>query len=240
MRKIFLDYQSFIRSVAILAVVVVGSIVGIIPAGRTILSLAKDIRSANAGIVRLNQKIAVLSALDSDSLKQNFSELSSAIPLEKSPQSIFSTLEAMSAQAGTALGDVTLSGLGTIATESAKQSQLHTSGARVVQFSVSLEGTMQQTKEFFRLAGSVRRLLGIRSFDLSVSPAGTVVTKIEMDGYFAPLPGELASLSASIEPLSEREEAAITKIVSLPNLTRVAQLPPADLGGGVKSDLFSP
>ncbi len=238
MRKIFLDYQSLIRSVAILGVIVLGCLFGIVPAARTTLGLVKNIRSTNSEIVGLNQKIAVLSALDRDSLKQNLFELSSAIPIDKSPQTIFSTLEALSAQAGATLSDVTLSGLG-IATESAKTSQLHTSGARVVQFSAFIEGTILETKEFFRLAGSVRRLLGIRSFDMSVSQAGTVVTKVEMDGYFAPLPRELGALRASMEPLSEHEEAVVRKIASFPNFTRTAGLPPAAIGP-VKSDLFSP
>jgi hypothetical protein len=97
---------------------------------------------------------------------------------------------------------------------------------------------MEQTQQFFQLVSSVRRLLGIRSFDMAITPSGIIATKIYMDTYFAPLPSALGGVASALAPLSEQEESILAKIVSLPNLSQTAPLPPAAIGPG-KSDPFS-
>ena len=107
-----------------------------------------------------------------------------------------------------------------------------------MQFAVSIEGTMEQTQQFFQLASSVRRLLGVRSFDMAITPSGIIATKVYMNTYYAPLPNVFGGITSRLELLSEQEESLIAKIVSLPNLSQTAQLPPAAIGPG-KSDPFS-
>ena len=240
LRRQVADYQSIIKPLVIVGVVIAGFLLGVIPAARSLSMVYTQSRSLTTEIDALSQKVTVLSSLDVDSLKQNLRDFLAAVPTEKNVPSLFTTLENLASQNGVSLLDVTMSTIGGIASDSGKSGRTDASGAQLVRFSASIEGTMDNVRQLFQTLIAVRRLLAVRSFDMTINGTGTVTAKLEMETYFAPLPKELGSAAGRIEVLNEKEEGVIAKVSAFPNLGQVAELPPPSLGGPVKADPFSP
>ena len=240
LRRQVADYQSIIKPLVIVGVVIAGFLLGVIPAARSLSMVYTQSRSLTTEIDALSQKVTVLSSLDVDSLEQNLRDFLAAVPTEKNVPSLFTTLENLASQNGVSLLDVTMSTIGGIASDSGKSARTDASGAQLVRFSASIEGTMDHVRQLFQTLIAVRRLLAVRSFDMTINGTGTVTAKLEMETYFAPLPKELGSAAGRIEVLNQKEEAVIAKISAFPNLGSVAELPPPSLGGPIKIDPFSP
>lgn len=233
-------YTPFLRSFGIFAVVFLGCIFGIVPATRATWKLFSELGSLQGEIALLEKKVDILETLEADAMKRNLGELAAAVPSEKSIPTLFATLESVSAQAGVGLIDVTLPGVENLASESAKKGVIHPSGASVIQFSASVDGGMPQVKQFFALLGSVRRLMGIRSFTLTVTSPERVQAKLEMDSYFSPYGIQPAGAAKELSALGVEEETVIEKIKSFPNISQTVELPPPAIGAFVKSDPFAP
>ncbi len=249
LKNFFENNKSILVSVSILIIVAAGFFWGIIPAGQASWDLFTQNRSLSDEIRALEQKVAVLGSLDQTVLKQNLADVAAAIPTDKALPTLLATLDAMSLQTGAGLTDVTLagsetiaSGSGSVASPSATSVKPVTSptGANVVKFSASVRGTFDQVQDFLRLSSGVRRLLGIRSFDITLGATSSAQAKFEMETYYVPLPSQIGAVGSKIEAPSSGDNAIIQKLVALPNLTVTAQLPPALIGGPVKANPFAP
>lgn len=240
LRKLLQEYGPILRPGAVLLVIIVAFFVGVVPLARKSLDLWNQNRSLSRELTLLRHKAAVVTSLDPNALRTNLGEIDAAVPTDKSVPSILTTVEGLSGQVGVSLLDLTLSGVGTLASESGKTAAPHPSGAQVVHFSATVEGTLSQIYQMLRTLSTVRRFMGIRSFDMAVAGNGNVRTKFEMDAYWHPLPSAIGSVESQIEPLTGEEESEIANIASLPNFGFTSALPPPSLGGPVKADPFSP
>lgn len=236
----FRVYRPFLKPGFIIIIVVCGVLFGIVPAIRTSLGLWGEYRSLSKDVADSTRTLAVLESLDGDTLKKNVFDMSGVLPTEKSIPSILTTLDAMGSQTGVGIVDVTFSGGESIsATASAKQGATHPTGARLVQLTTSIDGTVSQVSEFFGLFGVVRRLLGVRSFQITITPPDRMQAKLELDGYYLPLAKSAGGKLAVISGLTQEEEAMITNVSSLPLLGQAPTfLPPPSTAA--KPDPFSP
>lgn len=249
LNKVFEGNKTIVLSVVIFAIVVGGFLWGIVPAGSAVWNLYEQNAALAIEIRTLSQKTAILSSLDQSSLRQNLKDVVAAIPADQSLPTLLATLDGISAQSRTTLSDVSLSGSETISSASANtpppsaprtKTAKNSAGANVVAYSASIQGALPQVQDFLRLSSNVRRLVGIRSFDITIGATASAQAKIEMETYFVPLPTQIGAIGSSVDTLSSAEEATIQKLASLPNLTVTAQLPPALIGGPVKANPFSP
>lgn len=232
-------YQPFLKPGLIILVVLFGTLFGIFPAIRTSFRLWGEYRILTKDVRELSRTRAILESLDAETLKTNVVDITGVLPTEKSPPSILATLDAMSSRTGVGILDVSFSGADTLgATASAKQGATHPSGARLVQLTTSIDGTVSQVGEFLKLFGSVRRFLGVRSFQITVTPPDRMQVKLELDGYYLPL-AKTGGKPAVISPLSQEEETELANVSALPLIIQMPPpLPPS--ASAANPDPFSP
>lgn len=216
-------YRPFLKPGLVILVVLFGALLGIFPAIRTSFHLWGEYRMLTKDARELSRTRSILESLDAETLKTNAVDMGGVLPTEKSLPSILATLDAMSSRTEVGILDVSFSGTDTLtATASAKQEATHPSGARLVQLTTSIDGTVSQVGEFLKLFGSVRRFLGVRSFQITVTPTDRMQVKLELDGYYLPL-AKTGGKPAVISPLSQEEETVLANISAFP---LIAQTPP--------------
>jgi hypothetical protein len=222
-RRIIRLYQSFIISGVIVLFCLIAVFVGIIPGLKKIMSMVKGVYEQSKTVQLLEEKINVLNALDTDLLTSYAIAAVSAVPTDKSLGTIFSTIDGLTSREGVQVGGVSLSSIGSVATEAAQKLSIEEQkiGVNIVPFSIVVVGPIEQVRNVVKEAVKIRRLFRIRSFDLSFDiKSGTTRSTIQMDAYYVPLAKSMGKPSDSLKPLSDEELEIITKISALPLVTR--------------------
>jgi|GEM_PF-605764 len=222
-RRFIRLYKSFIISGTIVLFCILAIFIGLLPGSRTIISMGKAVYEQSKTIQLLEEKLQILNALDTDLLQTYAGAAISAVPAEKSLGTVFSTIDGLTSKEGVAVSGISLSSIGSVATEAAKKLSLEEQkiGVNIVPFSIVVIGPIEQVRNVVDTAVKIRRLFRIRSFDLSFDNiSGTTKSTIQMDAYYVPLPKTLGKLTDSIKPLSEDEVAVINKINALPLITQ--------------------
>lgn len=222
-RRIIRLYQSFIISAVIIGFCLIALFVGIIPGAKKIINSVKSVYTQKKTVQLLHEKINILHALDADLLQSYASAAVSAVPQDKSLGTIFSTIDGLTAQEGVAVGGISLSSIGSVATEAAKKlsAEEQKIGVNIVPFSIMVIGPIEQVRNVVEKAVRIRRLFRIRNFDLSFdTKTGTTKSTIQMDAYYVPLPKSLGKISDALKPLSDDEILIIDKISALPLITK--------------------
>jgi hypothetical protein len=222
-RRIIRLYQSFIISGTIVLFCLIAIFVGIIPGSKKIYSMVTGMYEQMKTVQLLREKINILNALDTQLLESYAAAAISAVPAEKSLGTIFSTIDGLTAQEGVAVGGISLSSIGSVATEAAQKlsKEEQQIGVNIVPFSIVVVGPIEQVRNVVEKAVKIRRLFRIRNFDLSFdNKTGTTKSTIQMDAYYVPLPKSLGKITDALKPLSDDEIRIINKISALPLVTR--------------------
>jgi hypothetical protein len=219
-RKFFRTYGNVIISISILLGITGGTIVGLIPAIRSIIVTRGAINQLSTDVDSLKNKANTLESMEEDTFRKYLSELVLAVPPDKSLPSLFSTIDGLGAKTGVSLSDFTLSKPGSLATASAKQitSEEKQTGSNLLPFTVTVGGTYDQIYEFVQQSIQVRRFFRVKYFDISFASINAMSVRMGMDSYYAPYPINLGSAGQAIESLSQDDEAIIAKITSFPSL----------------------
>lgn len=222
-RRIIRLYQSFIISGAIVLFCLIAIGVGIIPGFQKIYRMVTAMYAQTKTVQLLQEKINILNALDTQSLESYAAAAISAVPADKSLGTIFSTIDGLTSQEGVAVGGISLSSIGSVATEAAQKlsKEEQQIGVNIVPFSIVVIGPIEQVRNVVEKAVKIRRLFRIRNFDLSFdNKSGATKSTIQMDAYYVPFPKNLGKVTDSLKPLSEDEVQIINKISALPLVTQ--------------------
>lgn len=237
------QYQSLVVSAAILVFSLVAVVFAVLPSVSTILALWEETKTIEDDVFRLEQKLAQLSALDEQQLRQQLSTVISAVPTDKSLPTVFSTVERVAETAGTSVSSMSIGGDTSLSTGSAvklsaSEKQL---GTRTIPFTATVEGTLDAIQQFITTAPQIRRLLRIRTFAISFPENDRAISvTLQMDAFYQPSPAALGKSSQTLIPLTDTEQSAISRVSALPLAGgNEASLPPP-LVGQTKPNPFVP
>ncbi len=244
LKKIFRTYRKLIIGIIILIVSVCGIFFGVVPLGLQSIELQNSIVELTNQITILEEKTTILQSVDEDTLRGQLLTLTSVVPADKSLFSLFQTVDAVTSQIGVSVVDFSLVKPGSLATESAARmtAEENAVGVNLLPFSLTINGAYDQMGAFFATAVNVRRLLRIRSFDLSLDSSDIVSARINMDAAYAPLPVRVGAVTDAISPLGEKEEQVIIKAAAIPLMVRqplTTGTPSVSSDTSGKSDPFS-
>ncbi|MEK7129827.1 MAG: hypothetical protein AAB803_02295 [Patescibacteria group bacterium] len=229
LRRLFRTYKGMIPAVLLLIFSVGGFVYGVVPAGRIVWRLVSEREGVKREVAGLRKKSQTLGGLDEETLRSQLTLLISAVPSDKSIPTVFTTVEEVARESGIGLTAVSVANPGALATESAKKqsTQERKLGSGIVPVSVSGEGTIDQIRDFFKRAVSVRRLLRIRFFDVTFLSSDRAVVHAGLDTFFSPMSTTIGDVQALVEPLTNAEEMTLTKVSGFPagNIETSAELP---------------
>lgn len=218
LRRLFRTYRGMIPAVLLFVFSVGGFVYGVVPAGRTVWRLVSEREGVQREVTGLRKKSQTLGGLDEETLRTELLLLTSAVPSDKSIPTVFTTVEEAARESGMGLTAVSVANPGALATESAKKQSTEERklGSSMVPVSISGEGTIDQVRDFFKRAVSVRRLLRIRFFDVTFLSSDRAVLHAGLDTFFSPTLATLGDVRALLEPLTNAEELILTKVSGFP------------------------
>lgn len=249
LNKLFREYQGLIISVGVLIISGLGFLFGVVPLVKKTIELNKESRALSQEVDVLKNKVSVLQSIDEGAMKNDLQALLSAVPSDKSLSSLLGTLDSVTAKTGVSAGNFSLSKLGSLATASSQRLNIDekTVGSNIVPFTMNISGTLDQVRDFLATSVSVRRLLRIRSFEVSFVKTDTESTgsaigasaHMAMDAFYSPLPTSIGSIGQPLSDLTGEERDLVSKVVGMPLFVPPSSpLPPPALGPA-KSDPFS-
>lgn len=221
------QYQEFIGPSVLIVVSIVGLIVGVIPAGRTVLGNYWTMQSLGKQVNTLQNKAHILETMDETVVRTQLQGLLDAIPSDKNPGSLLLTAEGAVLQSGMAMSDIALVAPGSLATESAiiQSAAEKKLGSTLLPFTMTLEGTFLQFRDFLETVQSVRRLLRVNSFSLHFTPVGVKIL-IAMQSFYAPFPVTIGSVDTPLSDFTDKEKATLASILQLPEMVVPVSIQP--------------
>lgn len=242
LRRLFRAYKGMIPAVLLLIFSVGGFTYGVIPAGRIVWRLVSEREGVQKEVAGLRKKSQALGGLDEEMLSAQLALLTSAVPADKSIPTVFTTVEEVARQSGMGLTAVSVANPGVLATESAKKQSTEERklGSSIVPVSISGEGTIDQVRDFFKRAVSVRRLLRVRFFDVTFLSSDRAVLHAGLDTFFSPLPATIGDIRTPLEPLTNAEELLLTNISEFPSGAMMGNSTELPLLPSTTRDPFSP
>lgn len=224
-RRLIMLYQNFFWA-AFGAVVALG-IAGLVfvPAVQSVIKLYKNVNLLRDETNELSKKSELLASLDEESLNQNLLTATSAIPIDKSLSTIFSTIDGVSAQTGATVFDISLDSPGALSTDSAKPVAKQLSSA--VAASVIVKGGYDQVTKFLTTIGNVRRFLLIDDLNFSIQSFENVTLNLDLLAPYGSVP---LNTNVKFVALSAVEEATLGRLGSLPLMISAVPLPPPQIG----------
>jgi len=199
----------------VLLIALVGLFVGLIPSVQKTIVLIQDIQTLNDEVTRMQTKLTMLTSLDQSALEQNSMDVLSAVPTDKSVETLLSTVEAVASKHDLVISDLSVEGIGNIASGSGRQ--LTKPEGNVLTEMITVEGELLQIRNFLADCVKVRRLLRVRGLELSAIPQVLRLTaRLSIEVFYAALPTTLGKASDSLAPFSQQELDILEKIRSYP------------------------
>lgn len=200
---------------SVLVIGIIGLFVGLIPSVEKTIVLIHDIQTLNDEVNRMQTKLTMLTSLDQSTLEQDSLDVLSAVPTDKSVETLLSTVEAVASKYDLLISDLAIEGIGTIASGSAKQ--LTKPEGNVLTEMITIEGELLQIRNFLDDCVKVRRLLRVRGLELSAIPKTRRLTaRLSIEVFYAALPTTLGKASDPLVPFSQQELDVLEKIRSYP------------------------
>lgn len=230
-------------SVGMMLLSVIGVVYGIIPASGRILEFVDQRRSLMEDVQALQTKLAVLESVDEAAIRNSVLILLSAVPSDKSIPSIFSTVERTALAGGAVIDTIAIANPGSLATESAQKqsSEEKKLGSGIIAFTVSVNGTPKEIRDFLDQAVRVRRFLRLRFAELSFFSGTSVTLRAGMDAFWAPLPASLGDTLRPVQQLTQSEEALMKTLSAFPSFTAPDAGPATGSAAlPLSPDLFAP
>ncbi|MBI2404692.1 hypothetical protein HYV22_00755 [Candidatus Gottesmanbacteria bacterium] len=220
-RKWLRPYQEFVLPVILLGVSSLVILVGVIPGVRKTYQQWNQLAAERGEVTELREKAAFLASLNETTLFDQLSSLTSAMPIDKSIPSIFSTIDGVSAKTGSIFSSMQLASPGSIATEAAKRQTTEEAalGSYLIPFTLTMEGSYSQLRDTFDTLTTSRRLLRIKNVTVSFTTESLGRATLSMDTFWAPL--SKSSLGKKLVPLTGKEDSLISRVGNLPLLSAV-------------------
>ncbi len=233
-KRLWRLYREFALSIALLVFSVIGSFVGIFPVMRSSLATLTVMQKLEARIGLLSAKQRLLDALDEANVRQNLQILLSGVPRDKDLPSIFETMDSVISQSGLSPIDMTIANPGSLATEAATRqtSEEKQIGSSFLSFTVTLQGSPNNFRDFLQKVISIRRLLRVRSFGAVVTNDGSAQIHVDLDAFYSPLPKTIGSIDQPILPATSEDNAVLEKLAAYPWPSQSISISPPTVGSG--------
>lgn len=214
-RRLLHPYQEFILPVGLLCVSAGVILFGIVPGAKKTYEVWGQLQSERAELADLKEKAQFLTSLDETTLFNQLSQLTAAIPVDKSVSTILSTIDGVSAKTGSIFSSLQLAAPGSLATEAAKRQTTEEAalGSYIIPFSLNFEGSYTQLRNTLDALTTSRRLLRIKNFSISFPSADLGRALLSMDTLYAPFAKPVAG--KKLVPLTSGENAIISRAESL-------------------------
>lgn len=223
---------------------ILGTVFGIIPIIGKIIQIRSDSVALSESIAQLQTKVTVLDSEDEATYKNQLQQLIAAVPADKSLTTLFTTLDALAAQSGVAVTDVSLSKPGSIASQSAQKltNEERQIGSSLLPFEVTVVGNYQQIHDFLAQSISVRRFFRVRNFEISFLDPSNISVRMGMDAFYSPLTVTIGATESQLQPLSAKENQIIATVEKMPILSVATegQAVISPTSNETRSDPFSP
>jgi hypothetical protein len=240
--RIVKPYQGLILPVILIAFCAGVLLFGVVPAVRGMILLQQESSVLNEQNRTIKAKIATLESIDESLLLDQLSSLTAAVPTQNAPAQMLLTVENISTQALATIVSVEIGSPGVLATESGKRqtSEEKQLGANVTPFTVTLEGTLDQIRNFMSQVVGVRQFLRVTKFTIAFNEEAIAKATIGMSGFFLPLPTSIGTAANELSPLSQDEEEVLTRVSRIPVTAGVSLQPLPPAAGAFRPDPFSP
>lgn len=218
LRRILRTNSSLLISLVMISLAIAGSIWGLVPFGKTLLTMYKDLNTVRTKIALLSSKYSTLRSLDESQLAVGGNDLLRAIPSDKDVSTILATIEQTANASGLSVVNLTIANPGSLATEAAqRQSQEEKQvGSGIITSGVTVEGPLANIKTYLSTLQKVRRLLRVQSAQVLVREGGVARANITVDSFWASLPTTLGDISAPLPPRSTQEDELLAQIRAFP------------------------
>jgi hypothetical protein len=182
-------YKSFLLPGGITIASVLIIVLGIIPLWKHAVLIYEDMQATAEQVKKLEKKISVLNGLDEAELERQFTLATSALPVEKSPPTVITTVLNLANETGVTLETLVLDAPGSLATGSAKQlsGDEQKIGAYSLPFAIGVATDITQLRSFLSKSNQIRRLVRAKSFNLIFSDEEVLKTQIYFDTFYSPL-----------------------------------------------------
>lgn len=186
----------------------------LVPVIKKVIKFKSEIKTLREEVKDLKDKSIFLQTLDTTSLEKDLISLSAAVPFDKSIPSIFSTLDGISAKAGVTLLTVTLDSPGSIASGSGAKTQKEDKklGVIIQPLQISIEGNIEQIKEFLLEMNQTKRLLHLVTMSISFEEQNLGHVNLALDSLYKPTLVQIGKPEAKILPLTEEELGILAQI----------------------------
>jgi Tfp pilus assembly protein PilO len=228
-------YQTMIIYIAVILGCGIGYTGGVYPAILKITDLFHEKQQLTQERDVLKDKVSILDSLDENTLRENLSIVLSAVPSDKSIQSLFQTIDGAAASVGIELSDINVAAVGSVSTQAAALGETSVEkhiGAHTVPFSAGVVGSFENIQKFITLAPAIRRLVRIRSFGLQFPKDTTPLrVSLDMDAFYEPFPNTLGVSAQPIFNLTQKELYVLQTIEQFPdyNASGLSGLPTAQI-----------
>ncbi len=242
--KLLRTYQGIIIPVLMILIAVLGTVFGIVPIVGKIIQIRTDSVALSSSVLELQSKMTVLNNEDEQTYKDQLRQLILAVPSDKSLTTLFTTIDALGAQSGVTVVEVSLTKPGSIATQSAQKqtNEERQIGSSLLPFSVTIAGNYDQIHNFLAQVVSVRRFFRVRDFDISFLDPSNITVHLGMDAFYSPISLTIGPVDSPIEPLTAKENQIIATVEKMPVLGIATQsdssMPP--VLNTSRTDPFSP
>jgi len=222
---------------------VLAILLGILPMWKTTWQKVTTMNELTKEIEKLRTKSQELEALNKDKILSDYEYVITAVPNEQSVSTFMTTVDTLATEKNVTLRSFTIDTIGISASASAqkKTSEEQSLGASIVSANVSLDGSLEDIRDFLVTVGSIRRLLRIKQFNISFGKQSSMTCQIQLEAFFLPLPATIGKPSDPLPKYSEDQKNALTRLSGFP-LVSVVQEP---VTGSInvetgRTDLFIP
>ena len=243
LNKFLRQYQHVIISIVIILFCAGGVLFAAIPSIQKTQELIRELSAIKQETSMYANKLETLHVLNEDELRNQLTQVLSAVPTDRSFPTLFETVEGVGLQTGISIRSMNIIGGTTLATSAASKVSAGDKkiGTHTVPFNVSVEGSLDALEQFITIAPRVRRLLRIKSFSISFPKnESPVAISIEMDAFYEPLPATLGTAKSTLSLLTEEDLGVINTLTRFPLATQNMSESPHPLVGKVKENPFSP
>jgi Tfp pilus assembly protein PilO len=242
--KFIRKYKELIISVSMILISIFGTIFAIVPVVQKVISIRENSIEISKSIQVLRTKINILESKDVNTYRDQFSQLLSAVPGDKSLPTVFTTLDALSAQSGVTLTEFSLGKIGSIASDSGTIASPEEKliGSNLLPFTITVNGSYDQIYAFLSQVNNVRRFFRVKNFAISFADTSDISVHVGMDAFYAPVLTAIGAVESPLDPLSQQEEALIVNISQMPYLSQIpmGQETGVKIPDSPKANLFSP
>lgn len=235
--SIIREYELFVISGVIIAVVILFSLVFLIPSFTQTQQIIDQKSVLSDRVSRLRKKDATLSSLDSDYYKTVFPKINQVLPEDKDFGSLFSTLDTLEKTTGVSIVRTDFQ-LGVISTNSGRLVRAQNSQAYVVPLSIDAMGSANSLLTFIDALNSLTvRIITIKDLNWVAKSPGIFGLTINGQAYFYPSPLTLGSVDTPLPQLNEKQKSILDTINKIQTVSADEEAAPGQVVVG-KRNLF--